>query len=146
MKRTRDESKEPNTETSKKAKTLTQAQFNSLFKRQTEFPRSRYAMTIGDPGCMLVGNGVAKEGFSVKDLTDFGKIFHCEPILLHLALPSKEQRRPEHEAAVLLIKNGVNKLMSHSEAKTDSHGQPQAASFADRLLKEQRRLNYDRFR
>lgn len=101
---------------------------------------SRYALTFGEQseiraGGEKHGNGLVDKGFDVDELSNvlsnelMGPLSQLE--LLHKRLPVGEQDKPEHQAAVLLIKGGVNAMMGDS-------------GYADRLLAEQNQTEYDK--
>jgi hypothetical protein len=83
--------------------------------------QSRWAITLGEQGEVfrggtLVGNGVADCGFTIADLIAAAKHFPAGATvltLLHERLPKDKQKG--NEAAVLLIKNGLNLMMGDAK-------------------------------
>lgn len=96
----------------------------------------RYALTLGEQseihvGCPIIGDGLAEEGFTVEELVKFSKEFKdSKLVLLHKELPKNKQKG--NEAAVLLIKGGVNTIMKDE-------------FYADKMMKEQDSIKYDKF-
>lgn len=95
----------------------------------------RYALTLGDQaeirvGSTLQGAGLAEHGFSVEELKQISAKLGSNCILRVLSDALDERHRSGNEAAVLLIKNGVNLIMDD-------------ATFADRMLSEQKHVQYD---
>lgn len=93
----------------------------------------RFALTLGEQaemrvGSTRVGNGLAEHGFSVGELQALHARLGGDLRVLSNELDPKH--RPGNEAAVLLIKNGVNVVM-------------QQADYADQMLREQLQLQYD---
>jgi alkylated DNA repair dioxygenase AlkB len=98
---------------------------------------SRYALTLGEQseihvGCPIYGNGLAKSGFSVKELQDIAQKFGNNAIIKVLSDLLPEDKRLDNEACVLHIKNGINKLMDDE-------------SYANKMLAEQQSIEYDKF-
>jgi hypothetical protein len=95
----------------------------------------RYAVLFGDTneaGSKIFGK-LCDEGFSVAELRTFAAAFGDEATLTLLsdALPDKA-RTAENEAAVLVVRGGINRLMKDE-------------TFADRMLAEQCAIAYDQF-
>jgi hypothetical protein len=100
---------------------------------------TRYALTLGEQseiraGCRIVGQGLAEQGFTVKELQDVQRMFgnSSQSFLLHEKLGKKAGKHPLNEAAVLVIKNGVNLLMKDE-------------NYATEMFQEQDRTPYDKF-
>lgn len=95
--------------------------------------KHRYALTLGEQaeirvGSTLMGKGLAKHGLSVGELKAIGeKIGGCDFRILSESLDKKNQ--PGNEAAVLLIKNGVDRMVGEGSA--------------DAMLAEQQGVKYD---
>jgi len=94
----------------------------------------RYAITFGEVAIIHIGSNkigkIKQKGFTVKELLDFKiKFNNAEFINLSSQLPKKLQK--ENEAGILIIRNGVNILLNKENG-------------ADKMLKEQRKINYDK--
>jgi alkylated DNA repair dioxygenase AlkB len=95
----------------------------------------RYAITFGEVAIIHTGSTelgkIRENGFSVEELkiikNDFGD--NAELIILSDQLP--ENLRLENQAAVLVIRNGVNILLDREKA-------------ANKILLEQKNLEYDK--
>ncbi len=87
---------------------------------------TRYAITLGEQseiraGCPIEGQGLAEQGFTVKELQDAQKMFgkSAQVFLLHEKLGKTAGTNPLNEAAVLVIKNGINLLMKDETYATE---------------------------
>lgn len=95
--------------------------------------KTRYALTLGEQaeirvGSTLTGKGLAPHGFSVQELKELAEQFgNCDFRILSDSL--EEPRRRGNEAAVLLIKGGIDRLAGKGTA--------------DAMLKEQDAIAYD---
>jgi alkylated DNA repair dioxygenase AlkB len=97
----------------------------------------RYALTLGEQseihvGCQIHGSGLAKEGFTVRELEKVRDTMGASARLVMLSDLLPMEKRTENEAAVLHIKDGIRLLMED-------------ATYADRMLTEQRAVEYDKF-
>jgi alkylated DNA repair dioxygenase AlkB len=101
--------------------------------------RCRYALTLGEqseirPGTLRIGNGLASRGFTLDDLTEFKeRLGDCARlVMLHECLEIESERNKKtNQAALLVIKNGINVLME------DGY-------YASKMYQEQKELRYDR--
>lgn len=102
---------------------------------------ARYAVTFGEQaetrtGMEKHGSGLAEHGFSVDELRRVSQKLEKKGVECDFRVLSDkldEQERKGNEAAVLLIKNGIQAVLG-------------SASTADSLLDEQSHLKYDRER
>jgi hypothetical protein len=95
----------------------------------------RYAVLFGDTseaGRKTLGK-ICDEGFTVQELRTFATAFgdKAKFTMLSDVLPASAQTA-ENEAAILVIEDGINLLMAD-------------ATFAERMLAEQRTIPYDQF-
>jgi hypothetical protein len=96
--------------------------------------KHRYALTLGEQaeirvGSTLTGNGLAKRGFSVRELRAIANsLGGCDFRVLSDVLDKKHAAG--NEAAVLLIKRGVDRIMGREGG-------------ADEMLAEQKAVKYD---
>jgi len=93
--------------------------------------KARIAITFGEraesrAGGPMVGDRIAEQGFSVEELQSIAEKFDGSITLLHNLLPSNH--RAGNEAAVLLIRHGVEKL----------------GFSPDQLMQEQNAVDYDK--
>ncbi len=95
----------------------------------------RFAITFGEVAVLHVGGqemGVMREeGYSVDELREIAKLFggYAKVVMLSDTLPL--EHRENNEAAVLIIKNGVNLIMKDRYAK-------------NKLYMEQQQVVYDK--
>ena len=102
-----------------------------------DFGNTTISITFGDQaenhaGMQILGR-LASEGFSHKDLVDISSKFKekgckCELIRLNDLLEDPDEARPAH---LLVVRDGLAKLVDNNRA-------------ADKLYKEQRKLNFDK--
>jgi hypothetical protein len=112
----------------------------------------RYAITFGEqaesqPGGTIIGSGVAEHGFSISELEAIAKRLGNDAAVVHRldgVLPADQ--RKGNEAAVLVIKNGIDLVMKHDSSLPSSSVavSDKQQSFANRMLKEQQGIAYDR--
>jgi len=98
----------------------------------------RFALTMGEQseihvGTKIYGSGLAKEGFTVQELQDIAEKFGDNAQITYLSngLPAKYRKDTSNDAAVLVIKDGINLIMEEVD-------------YADRMLKEQQSISYDK--
>lgn len=132
------EDKQDDTDHSKRLKRRRETSllsFGSQKRQLRPYFQPRYALTLGEQaeirvGSTLMGSGLAEHGFSVEELKHIADKLGTSCILRVLSGALDEKDRRGNEAAVLLIKNGVNLIMND-------------ATFADRMLGEQKNVRYD---
>src|SRR4051812_27471446 len=76
--------KDADSSSSKKANTLSKEDFLKLLQQPQLVQSGRYALTFGEQaehhrGGTILGQGLAKAGFSVAELVEIGKRFDSEP-------------------------------------------------------------------
>ena len=109
-------------------------------------------LTIGEQsenhiGMQINGYGLAREGFTIRDLTKIKKKLetkqvNCEFIKMNDYL-NEEEREGAGEAAVLIIRNGMDFLLNLYD-KNDNHNQNTATVTATDILNEQLSLEWDK--
>jgi hypothetical protein len=111
---------------------------NSLPRYAAPF-KYRYALTLGEqseirPGTIRIGNGFASRGFTVDDLTEFKERLgeRARLVMLHDFLEIESERNKwSNQAALLIIKDGINLLMNEEH-------------YATKMYQEQQKVRYDR--
>ena len=113
----------------------------------------RYALTFGEVAILHVGgkefgDGIRECGFAVDELRAVAAKLNgrdpgrAEVVLISDRLPTAAMRS-EHEAAVLVVRNGAEIFCSANTAGTGG-GAYCAGNAADELIQEQRKIRYDR--
>jgi len=95
---------------------------------------NRYALTLGEQsevhvGCPIYGNGLVEHGFTVEELRKVGASFgdQAQLVILSDALP--ESHRSGNDAAVLIIKGGVDTLMKRTGYAKDMFVEQQGVEY-----------------
>ena len=97
----------------------------------------RYALTLGEQseihvGGRIYGNGLAAEGFTVAELRLAAEAFGDRAQVVDLAAVLPEPLRASNQAAILIIKGGVDAIMHQ-------------VGYSAEMLCEQRAVEYDKF-
>jgi len=95
----------------------------------------RYAITFGEVAIIHTGSSelgkIRKEGFSLDELKAIQANIGKDAEFIELSQDLPDNIRKDNEAAVLVIRNGVNILLNKDKG-------------ANKLLKEQKKLEYDK--
>jgi len=95
----------------------------------------RYAITFGEVAIIHTGSSelgkIRDEGFTIDELKSIKNKFGDNASLIDLSQDLPKEIRKDNSAAILLIKNGINLLFNRKKA-------------ANKFLKEQQSLNYDK--
>ena len=109
---------------------------NYIFIKYKVFNKymERYAITFGEVAIIHTGSTelgkIRNEGFTIDELTLIKDKFGDNVSLIDLSKDLPKSVKKDNEAAILLIKNGINLIFNKEKA-------------ADKFLKEQQSLNYD---
>lgn len=98
---------------------------------------NRYALTLGEQseihvGCQIYGNGLANDGFTVDELRAVAKSYGDKARVVNLTAALPEQHRAGNEAGILIIKGGVDAIMS-------------IKGYSKEMFDEQELVKYDEF-